>query len=199
MIDEKTGQFYATRAEEWAAHLPHNVSPALCGFLRHLPDGAHILDLGCGDGRDAQYMESRGFTVDATDGVASMVELTSKRISHPARLMLFEELNAEAAYDAIWAHASLHHATADALPDLLARVHRALKPGGWHFSNYKGGTGGKRDAQERFYSYIPEGVLRAAYGKAGPWAKFTLETDNDGTGFGGERTIWHDVTTQKPV
>lgn len=197
MIDSRTEQFYATRAEEWASHLPHDISPALDGFLDHLPDGAKILDLGCGDGRDAEHMERRGFTVDATDGVASMVALTSKRISRPARLLQFHELNAEAEYDAIWAHASLHHADASDLPGLLARVHHALKPSGWHFSNYKGGTGGKRDAQDRFYSYIPEADLRAAYARAGSWSKFSLKTDRNGTGFGGERTIWHDVTTRK--
>lgn len=199
MIDAKTEQFYATRAEEWAAHLPHDVSPALDGFLGRLPDGAKILDLGCGDGRDAEHMERRGFTVDATDGVASMVELTSKRISHPARLLQFHELEADAEYDAVWAHASLHHAKAADLPSLLSRVNCALKPGGWHFSNYKGGTGGKRDAQDRFYSYIPEDTLRAAYDHAGPWANFSLTTDLHGTGFGGEPTIWHDVTAQKPA
>lgn len=197
MIDRQTEQFYAERAEEWAAHLPHDVSPALDGFLARLPDGAHVLDLGCGDGRDAAHMEKRGFSVDATDGVASMVDLTSKRLTRPARMMRFDELEAEAEYDAVWAHASLHHANADDLPDLLARVYRALKPGGWHFSNYKGGTGGKRDLHDRFYSYIPEETLRAAYDHAGIWAEFSLTTDKHGTGFGGEPTIWHDVTSRK--
>ncbi|WP_343072324.1 hypothetical protein [Qipengyuania soli] len=48
-----------------------------------------------------------GFIVDATDGTAAMVSKARDLRGVPARQMRFDELAAEAAYDAVWAHASL--------------------------------------------------------------------------------------------
>ncbi len=196
MIDPATERFYATRAEEWASHLPHDRSPRIARFLEHLPPGARILELGCGDGRDAEYMEKRGFTVDATDGVAAMVELANRRLKRPARQMLFAELDASEAYDAVWAHASLLHVAEAELPQILQRVYRALKPCGWHFACYKGGEGGHRDQFGRFYSYILQDTLAAAYRSAGTWDSFEMESEQ-GSSFGGEPTPWLNVTARK--
>lgn len=198
MIDPQTERFYTTRAEEWAAHLPHTVSPQIDAFLERLPAGAKILDLGCGDGRDAAEMERRGFDVDATDGVVKMVELASKRLKRPARRMEFSELSAREQYDGVWAHASLLHVPADELPAILRRVHAALKPGGWHFACYKGGKGGNRDPFGRFFSYIPEAELRAAYASAGEWSDFDFG-EEAGNSYGNIPTTWYNITARKPA
>ena len=195
-MDEKTAQFYQTRAEEWAAALPHDTAPGLDAFLDRLPPGARILEFGCGDGRDAAAMEARGFEVDAIDGTPRMVEISSARLSRPARLMRFDELDACEEYDAVWAYASLLHVPADELPGVLARVHRALKRGGWHFASLKGGRGGDRDPFGRFYSYIPEADLRRAYERAADWDSFELATRMGGS-YGAGPTPWHYVTARK--
>jgi SAM-dependent methyltransferase len=197
-MDPQTRHFYATHAEEWAAALPHTVAPRLDPFLDLLPAGARILDLGCGDGRDAAHMEARGFAVDATDGVESMVALASRRLARPARLMRFEELEALGEYDAVWAYASLLHVPLDDLPDIIARVHRALKPCGWHFASFKGGDGGHRDPFGRFYSYLPRPDLKSAYDAAGDWSHCHFETEMGGS-YGAGPTPWHFVTARKPA
>lgn len=196
MIDPATAQFYTQRAEEWASNLPYEYSPALAKFLALLPRGSRVLDLGCGDGRDAAFMESCGFDVDATDGVPRMVELATARLGRPARLMEFSALKAEAEYDAIWAHASLLHVAEHELPDIVQNIHRALKPGAWHFSCFKGGDGGMRDKFGRFYSYIPAKILRAAYDGAGPWMDIRVDS-RAGGGFDRKPTQWHDVWARK--
>jgi SAM-dependent methyltransferase len=197
-MDPQTRHFYATRAEEWAAALPHTVAPRLDPFLDLLPAGARILDLGCGDGRDAAHMEARGFAVDATDGVESMVTLTSQRLARPARLMRFDELEASVEYDAVWAYAALLHVPLAELPGIIARVHRALKPGGWHFASFKGGDGGHRDPFGRFYSYLPRPDLESAYSAACDWSHCHFETEMGGS-YGAGPTPWHFVTARKPV
>lgn len=196
-MDRETQKFYTTRAEEWAAALPFETNPGIDAFLDRLAPGARILELGCGDGRDAAHMIGRGFDVDATDGIATMVELANRRESVTARQMLFEELDAEAEYDAVIAFASLLHVPAAELSATLARVYRALRPGGWHYASYKGGEGGGRDPHGRFYSYIPADDLRAAYEIGLAWQFFDLQTRMGGS-YGAGPTPWHEVTARKP-
>ena len=195
-MDRQTLDFYQTRASEWAAALPYEYSAELDAFLDRLNPGACILELGCGDGRDAERMIARGFAVDASDGSPEMARLASKRLARKVPVMRFEELDADGEYDAAWCHTSLLHAAEEDLPGILARIHRALKPGGLHFASYKGGAGGGRDQFGRFYSYIPSERLEAAYREAGTWAEFALDT-RDGRSFGGVPTVWHSVKARK--
>lgn len=191
-MDRETSDFYATRGHEWAAALPHEWNPALDGFLDRLPPNARILELGCGDGRDAGRMIARGFDVDVTDGVAEMTAMASARIKHPARVLRFEDLAAVGEYDAVHANAALLHVPLPDLPGVLARINRALRPGGLHYASFKGGTGqeggGSRDDHGRFYSYLSRAELEAAYRAAG-FTHFTIEEDI-GSSWGGAVTPW---------
>ena len=42
-------------------------------FLKNLPEGCKILDMGCGSGRDAYYFHSKGFEVEAFDASHEML------------------------------------------------------------------------------------------------------------------------------
>lgn len=199
-MDPQTAEFYRTRSREWAGALPREWSEDLDPFLDRLPPGAHVLELGCGDGRDAQRMEMRGFTVDASDGVEQMAALASERLGRTIPAMTFGELVAERAYDAAWCHASLLHVPLGELPEVLARVRRALRKGGLFYASFKGATPGhrsnSRDDFGRLYSYLTPEDLKAAYGTAGPWIEFELSTGKGGS-FGGAPTIWHSVIARR--
>lgn len=102
--------------------------------------------------------------------------------------MRFEQLEAVADYDGVWASASLLHVPAPTLPDILARVHRALRPGGVFVASFKSGNGEGRDGMGRYYNYpTPEG-LDVAYRAAG-WTDLTLEK-NMGSGYDALPTEW---------
>ena len=135
--DPDTIAFYQERAPHYVLKFGQAHSWQLDPFLDRLPPGGRVLELGCGGGQDAARMKARGFSVDATDGTPAMVAKANERWNVDARVMAFDQLEAEAAYDGIWAHASLLHCPRAALPDVLARIHRALAPGGWHFASYK--------------------------------------------------------------
>lgn len=199
-MDPQTAEFYRTRSREWAAALPHELRPELDLFLDSLPPGVRILELGCGDGRDAQRMIARGFTMDTSDGVPEMAQLASERIGRTVPVMLYEELEADGLYDAAWCHASLLHVPLVELPGILARIHRALKPGAPFYANYKGEGGhhqtNGRDDFGRFYSYLSIADLEAAYRAAADWADLGFVTTQGGS-FGGTPTVWHAVTARK--
>ncbi|MEM6907099.1 MAG: class I SAM-dependent methyltransferase [Pseudomonadota bacterium] len=141
-------------------------SARLDSFLDRLSPGAAVLELGCGGGQDANRIASRGFALDATDGIPAMVSKANERFDLNARLMRFDELTAVSSYDAIWAHACLLHCPRSELPDVLARIYQALRPAGWHFANYKLGTGEGRDMLGRLHNFPSPEWLCDAYNDA---------------------------------
>jgi SAM-dependent methyltransferase len=195
MNDDETLRFYADNAATYAQHRTRPTLERLEIFLAALPAGARILELGCGNGMDAQYMLAQGFDVDATDGTPELVAEAQKRIGERARIMRFEELDAEAAYDGVWACASLLHVPAADLPDILLRIHRATRPGGVFVASFKAGTGDGRDAMGRYYNYPDASALEASYRKTG-WADLSLETTM-GSGYDALPTEWFWMTARR--
>ena len=72
-------------------------------FLDKLPDGAYILDFGCGSGRDTKYFIDKGYIVDAIDGSEELCKIASDYTGVNVKQMLFEELEETEKYDGIWA------------------------------------------------------------------------------------------------
>ncbi|MDP3852528.1 bifunctional 2-polyprenyl-6-hydroxyphenol methylase/3-demethylubiquinol 3-O-methyltransferase UbiG [Phenylobacterium sp.] len=191
--DPDTLAFYDREAEAYANR--GDRAGYVYVFLERLAKGATILELGCGGGQDAEAMLAEGFDVDATDGSPGLAAQAERRIGRPVRVMLFEELEAVAAYDAVWANASLLHVPLDGLAAVLARVRRALKPGGLFYAGYKAGDGGGRDALGRYFNFPTEQVLRAAYEAAGPWGELELRS-GPGGGYDREPRVWlHVIAT----
>jgi hypothetical protein len=111
-------------------------------------------------------------------------------------MMAFDELDAESAYAGVWAHASLLHCPRAALRDVLARIHRALTSGGWHFASFKLGEGEGRDLLGRLHNFPSPDWLIAAYEEAG----FVIEAQETYAGKSSEGTQrdWIDLTLRKP-
>ena len=195
-MDRETFDFYQHRAAEWAAALPFAHSPELDSFLDRLSPGAAILELGCGDGRDAEHMIAQGFEVHPSDGSPTMAALASERLGREVPVIRFDELDEAAAFDAVWCQATLLHVAEPDLPSVLSRIHRALRPHGLHWASFKGGRGGHRDGFGRFYSYIPAERLEAAYRAAGAWSELEIASA-EGSSFGGTPTTWHHVLVRK--
>lgn len=194
-IDPATQAFYQTRAREWAEAFPYSYSRFLDDFLPRLAPGALVLELGCGDARDGARMESLGFRVDATDGTPAMAALAQEKLGRPARVMQFGELEASSEYDAVYAHASLHHQPFAGLADALARIERALKPGGLFFANYKLGDGEHRDALGRLYNFPPRADLMALY-EARDWTVIGVK-DYEDSGMDKVMRPWIALTVQR--
>jgi SAM-dependent methyltransferase len=187
--DPETLAFYEREAGFYANRPHAGQFPWLWRFLEGLPAGASILELGCGGGRDAGEMLRLGYAVTPTDGSPAMVAQAEQRLGRSVRLMRFDELDAEAAYDAVWANAALLHARLAALPGILTAVRRSLKPGGRFFASYKVGDGEDRDQFGRYFSLPPEADLRRAYEAAGPWASLETQAAH-GSGFEGVPRDW---------
>ncbi|MET0439844.1 MAG: class I SAM-dependent methyltransferase [Devosia sp.] len=197
MTDDPTLRFYADNAATYAQHVTIPTGQQLSAFLSLLPSGGKILELGCGNGRDAAHMLSLGFDMDATDGTPELAAEAERRIGQPVRILRFEQLDAIGAYDGIWACASLLHAPAGDLVDILSRIHRALRPDGVFTASFKAGNGEGHDSLGRYFNYPSAERLRADYASAG-WRDVVLET-RMGSGYDAKPTEWLWVTAQRPV
>lgn len=193
--DPQTLAHYEASVPYYTLAFDRSHSRHLDAFLDRLPVGALVLELGCGTGRDAARMIERGFVVDPTDGTRAMVAKANARHGVNARVMQFGELEAVAAYDAVWAHACLFHCPRAALPGVVAAIHRALRPGGLHYASFKHGTDEFRDDRGRLNSRVPPEHLQDLYRSAGfdlialdPW---------QGEGAGGVMRDWLSVTARK--
>lgn len=195
MTDPATIAFYDREAPNYTLSFAQSHGRFLDGFLDRLEPGAQILELGCGGGRDAQRMIERGFGVDMTDGSAGMAKKARERTGREVRILKFDELDETDSCDATWAHASLHHQPLASLGDVLIRIHRAVRPGGWFFANYKLGDGDDRDSFGRLYNFAPREHLLRLYLDAG-WQMKDIFDYRDG-GLDKVERDWIAITARK--
>ena len=133
-------------------------------FLGYLKEGALILDFGCGSGRDTRYFLKKGYQVEAIDGSEEMVKIASMNTGIQVRRMLFGELQEVNKYDGIFACASILHLRYEELPDVLDRMHTALKKNGVMYVSFKyGDYEGERNGryftdmtEEKFHALLKE-------------------------------------------
>ena len=130
-------------------------------------------------------MAKAGLVVDAVDASAEMVAMAARHPGVSARHATFDEIDATAEYDGVWANFSLLHAPRDAFPGHLAAIHRALKPGGVFYLGLKLGKGEARDKIGRFYTYYTEQQLETLLTQAG----FTITNRIHGAGPGLDGTL----------
>ena len=109
-------------------------------FSEKLKSGSHILDLGCGSGRDTKFFLEHKYQVTATDGSAELCKLASEYIGIQVKHMLFQELDETDTYDGIWACSSILHLPLPELEDVLHRMTVALKKDGIIYTSFKYGT-----------------------------------------------------------
>lgn len=129
-----------------------DMAPLPARFLNLVGPKGRLLDAGCGSGRDTKAFLVLGYEVEAFDASAEMARLASAHTGIAVRASSFLSLEVVHRFDGIWACASLLHVTPSQQPEALARLHRALKPGGVLYASYKLGNGERTDAQGRHFT-----------------------------------------------
>ncbi len=121
-------------------------------FLTHLPVDAHILDLGCGSGRDSLSFKQQGYTITALDGSEKLAELASQLIEQKVIVKRYESMHYHEQFEGVWACASLLHCSKNEIPIVIQRIINALKPQGVCYMSFKYGTGETIDSKGRFFN-----------------------------------------------
>lgn len=141
-------------------------------------------------------MIAAGFAVDATDGAPALAREAARRLGRPVRVMRFDELAADGEYDAVWAAACLLHVPRAGLPDVLARIRRALRPGGLHPASYKASGAQGRDRFGRLFNQLTTEEMLAAYATSGAWETVAVVA-YEGGGYDGEHVSWVAITARR--
>ena len=159
----KTIDYYNKHAEEFTAStFEVDMESLYQPFLAELPEGARILDVGCGSGRDTLAFKNKGYQLDAIDYSEELVKKATRLTGIPIKSKSFYEVDDYEAYDGIWACASLLHCERSRLAEVLEKMVQALKPNGVIYISFKYGDS-DRDKDGRKFTDLDENQADALF------------------------------------
>jgi 2-polyprenyl-3-methyl-5-hydroxy-6-metoxy-1,4-benzoquinol methylase len=116
----------------WPHLFPKEKMFALAGDLK----GKSVLEIGCGEGREAVQLAYCGANVTAVDISDISIDVARQRAELEGFQINFKVDNivennnlGEDCYDIVWCNLILHHLV-ESLETVMSKLYRALKPGG---------------------------------------------------------------------
>lgn len=164
MTDSKrTILFYDTHSEEFAqAANTADMRRDYERFLKYVPQGGSIVDMGCGSGRDLKFFRESGYAasgVDASKGMCRVArEYSGCNVVHCDAL----SWTSTSKIDAIWANGSLLHLHTDEIITFLKTKSLFLKPGGILYFSMKAGIPEGFDEKDRYFTPFSETIVEGA-------------------------------------
>ena len=134
----------------------------------------HILDVGCGIGRDVRSFLESGLSAVGVDGAAENLKLAHENLGIPQSLLFQADVTnmpfLENSFNGIWMVAVLGHFEHPDNQQVLNELVRVAKPGALFFSrvrmgNYSGMQ--ERDGTTRFYRHYQPTELKDLMRNAG--------------------------------
>lgn len=134
-------------------------------------EDAKVVEIGCGDGRDAEEIIKRTAWYEGFDPSEGLLRLARKKLPH-ARFVKTDASAYEYApdLDVVFAFASLLHVDMEEFNHVLDKVRRALKPGGIFYVSLKEKPAYHEEAKQdmfgerMFYYYSVDDILQMAGG-----------------------------------
>lgn len=156
----KTLNYYNENAKEYFDKtVTVSMSEKYDSFLKHLVKDSHILDLGCGSGRDSLYFLNNGYKVTAVEGSSELSKLASELIGQPVKNIDFMDIQDVDVYDGIWACASLLHLEKSVFSEMLIKLYKALRTDGVIYISLKIGRDFATYEGDRFFTYYTKETL----------------------------------------
>lgn len=114
----------------------------------------HILDFGCGPGRDLQTFTKLGHVAIGLEGSQQAAQIAKTKSGCEILVQDFFNLSLpDNTFDGIFANASLFHIPNKLLPKVLSNLWASLKPNGILFSSNPRGNNQESWYGDRFASY----------------------------------------------
>lgn len=128
-------------------------------FEKYIKKESHIVDIGCGSGRDSKYFKDKGYKITATDISMELSKLAEKLIGQEVLIQNVVNMNEVEEYDAVWACASLLHVSKKNILKALKNLYISLKTGGVMYASFKYGEG-EREAENRVFNNYKEETMK---------------------------------------
>jgi len=161
--NDQTINAYEHHVQEYIDNSPPEVSGAIKPWIDSglvgLPKDAKIFEIGSGFGRDAIYIQSKGYEVELTDATRAFVKHLLE-LGFKAKVFnaLKDEFNG--LYDLIFADAVLLRFTSDEVRGVIDKVFKALNHDGRFLFSLKQGDGEELTTQKlgatRYFNYWQE-------------------------------------------
>ena len=165
-----TFSYYENNASEYCNEtINFDVRDLYENFLDAIPKKGHILDLGCGSGRDSKAFLKLGYQVTALDLNAQIAEYAQQVIGRSVKVhvMDFQEMEYIEKFEGIWACASLLHCTDSQNEKVLEKISIALKQHGVAFFSFKWGEEESIDIKGRYFNNFTKSSLMEILEKTG--------------------------------
>lgn len=128
-------------------------------FEKYLKKDAHIVDIGCGSGRDSRHFKNKGYKITATDISIELSKLAEKLIGQEVIIQNVLNMSEQEEYDAVWACASLLHVNKKNIKKAFENLYNSLKNGGILYASFKYGVG-EREADNRVFNDYTEETMK---------------------------------------
>ena len=129
-------------------------------FLKLVPEGGKILDLGCGSGRDSMNFMKLGYEVTSVDGAKELAKRASVLLGKEVIVSTFEELELKEKFHGIWACASLLHIKREDLKIVLNNLYNNLDDKGVFYMSFKYGEKEYVDDKNRYFNcFTDESII----------------------------------------
>ena len=129
-------------------------------FLKLVPEGGKILDLGCGSGRDSMNFMKLGYEVTSVDGSKELAKKASALLGKEVIVSTFEELELKEKFHGIWACASLLHIKREDLKTVLNNLYNNLDDNGVFYMSFKYGEKEYVDDKNRYFNcFTDESII----------------------------------------
>jgi SAM-dependent methyltransferase len=173
----KTRAFYEEFADEYASSIPHHVSGGMKEWLDVLvagvPLATPIFEVGSGTGRDAAYLEGKGYSVQRSEIAGSFIRAFEEQgISVSEFDVLNDSFPGE--QHLVFANSVFCHMTSRQVTNTLEKIYDVLVPGGRLGFNTKSALvpwhktiANERLPGARYFSHWPPSKLRAEVERVG--------------------------------
>ena len=129
-------------------------------FLKYVPAGGLIMDLGCGSGRDVKWFRDHGYDAYGLDASEQLIRIAQDQFDIPVEVGNIENWVADKTFDGIWCCASLMHLDDNSFDRFLSNLRHNLRKGGVLFISVKEGIESGISEDGRFFRDFDEELLR---------------------------------------
>jgi len=161
------GNYYQTNCHEYHKRtFSADSSSFLDPFVKMLPPGASILDVGCGSGRDLLWLKNLGFQVTGFEQSSGLANLARKYTGCEIIEGDFETYNFNTLkFDAILASGSLVHVPHSRLIPAIANINPTLDRNGIFYLSLKQGDDFQTDRTKRTFYLWQDAELRGVFNR----------------------------------